>query len=153
ADDRGPDHLLSCARPLPARRRTVCMPGYQHKEGTMNGHIAYQPRGRAWWPRAATAVAATLVTGLLAHQAIAQEVIASATFDVTSPEYVKWNKDTCLFEPAEGKGPYVAEVRKSEKPIRIVFTPEEQTNPVFVAQAKKLVELGKQANVEVTVLD
>src|SRR5262249_26287586 len=116
ADDRGPDHLLSCARPLPARRRTVCMPGYQHKEGTMNGHIASQPRGRAWWPRAATAVAATLVTGLLAHQAIAQEVIASATFDVTSPEYVKWNKDTCLFEPAEGKGPYVAEVRKSEKP-------------------------------------
>src|SRR5437763_2620549 len=47
----------------------------------------------------------------------------------------------------------VAEVRKSDTPIRIVFTPEEQTNPVFVAQAKKLVEFGNQANVEVTVLD
>src|SRR5262249_44019636 len=94
-----------------------------------------------------------VLTAMLTHQAIAQDVIASATFDVTSPEYVKWNKSTCQFEPAEGKAPYVAEVRKSDKPIRIVFTPEEQTNPVFVAQAKKLVELGKQANVEVTVLD
>jgi ABC-type sugar transport system substrate-binding protein len=113
-----------------------------------------QRRGRARPLRhAAAAVAASLVAGAFAQQAIAQEVIASENFDVTSQDYVKWNKATCQFEPAEAKGPYVAEVRKSDKPIRIVFTPEEQTNPVFVAQAKKLVELGKQANVEVTVLD
>jgi len=119
----------------------------------MNGHVTSQLRGRGWPPRVVMAAAAALLAGGLAHQAFAQDVIASATFDVTSPEYIKWNKDTCQFEPAEGKGPYVAEVRKSDKPIRVVFTPEEQTNPVFVAQAKKLVELGKQANVEVTVLD
>jgi ABC-type sugar transport system substrate-binding protein len=119
----------------------------------MNGHIGYQLPGGAGRLRVATIVAATVLAGVFAQQAIAEEVIASATFDVTSPEYLKWSKETCQFEPAEGKGPYVAEVRKSDTPIRIVFTPEEQTNPVFVAQAKKLVELGKQANVEVTVLD
>lgn len=89
----------------------------------------------------------------LSGQAVAQDVIASASFDVTSPDYLKWNKDTCLFEPAEGQGPYTAEVRKSDTPLRIVFTPEEQTNPVFVAEAKKLVELGQAAGVEVVVLD
>jgi ribose transport system substrate-binding protein len=119
----------------------------------MNGPIGFKPWGHASRPRLATALTISLLAGMLPAQAIAQDVIASATFDVTSPEYVKWNKDTCQFEPAEGKGPYVAQMRKSSKPIRIVFTPEEQTNPVFVAQAKKLVELGKQANVEVTVLD
>jgi len=119
----------------------------------MNGRIEFKSWGYASRPRLATALTIALLAGMLPSQAIAQDVIASATFDVTSPEYVKWNKDTCQFEPAEGKGPYVAQMRKSSKPIRVVFTPEEQTNPVFVAQAKKLVELGKQANVEVTVLD
>lgn len=119
----------------------------------MNGPIGFKPWDHVSPPRLAGALMITLLTGILPAEAIAQDVIASATFDVTSPEYVKWNKDTCQFEPAEGKGPYVAQMRKSSKPIRIVFTPEEQTNPVFVAQAKKLVELGKQANVEVTVLD
>lgn len=103
-------------------------------------------------PTFALALSVAAVGG---HTAIAQDgdIIASAAFDVTSPDYLKWNEDTCLFEPAEGTGPYVAEVRKSETPLRIVFTPEEQTNPVFVAEAKKLVALGEQANVEVTVLD
>ena len=100
-----------------------------------------------------TAVATAAAAATFAPAAIAGDVVASATFDVTSPDYLKWNKDTCLFEPAEGEGPYVANVTKSEPPIRIVFTPEEQTNPVFVAEAKKLVELGEQAGVEVTVLD
>jgi ribose transport system substrate-binding protein len=99
------------------------------------------------------AIAAGLLASVFAHGAAAQEVIASASFDVTSPDYLKWNKETCLFEPAEGSGPYVAEVKKSDTPLRIVFTPEEQTNPVFVAEAKKLVELGEAAGVEVTVLD
>lgn len=119
----------------------------------MNGRIEFKSWGYASRPRLAAALTISLLAGMLPPQAIAQDVIASATFDVTSPEYVKWNKDTCQFQPAEGKGPYVAQMRKSSKPIRVVFTPEEQTNPVFVAQAKKLVELGKQANVEVTVLD
>jgi ribose transport system substrate-binding protein len=99
--------------------------------------------------KVATVVAATALSGY----ASAQDVIASASFDVTSPDYLKWNEATCLFEPAEGTGPYVAEVKKATAPLRIVFTPEEQTNPVFVAEAKKLVELGQQAGVEVTVLD
>ncbi len=115
---------------------------------TISGSTAV---GRA--VRVTSATVAILAAAALAGSAVAQEVIASASFDVTSKDYLKWNKDTCLFEPAEGQGPYVAEVRKSDTPIRVVFTPEEQTNPVFVAEAKKLVELGKQANVEVTVLD
>src|SRR5262245_19547137 len=107
-------------------------------EGMMNGKTAIQPHRHARQTGVApAAIAAILLTGICGQPAVAEEVIAKATFDVTSPESVKWNKDTCLFEPAEGKGPYVAEVRKSETPIRIVFTPEEQTNPVFVAQAKK----------------
>ena len=97
--------------------------------------------------------AAALLAGLFAHSAVAQDAIASEKFDVTSPDYIKWNKDTCQFEPAQGAGPYVAQVTKSATPLHIVFTPEEQTNPVFVAEAKKLVELGKQAGIEVTVLD
>ncbi len=98
-------------------------------------------------------VAAGLLAGVCVQSALAADVIATEKFDVTSTDYLKWNKDSCLFEPAEGSGPYVAEVTKSDKPLHIVFTPEEQTNPVFVAEAKKLVELGKQAGVEVTVLD
>ncbi len=97
--------------------------------------------------------ASLLATSMSAGQTIAQEVIASASFDVTSPEYLKWNEQSCMFEPAEGSGPYVAEVTKSDEPLRIVFTPEEQTNPVFVAEAKKLVELGEAAGIEVIVLD
>ena len=97
--------------------------------------------------------ASLLATSMSAGQTIAQEVIASASFDVTSPEYLKWNEQSCVFEPAEGSGPYVAEVTKSDEPLRIVFTPEEQTNPVFVAEAKKLVELGEAAGIEVIVLD
>ena len=81
------------------------------------------------------------------------EVIASASFDVTSDQYLVWNEGTCMFEPAEGPGGYVAEVRRAEEPLHIVFTPEEQTNAVFVSEAKRLVELGEQAGVEVTVLD
>jgi ABC-type sugar transport system substrate-binding protein len=81
------------------------------------------------------------------------EVIASTSFDVTSDEYLVWNEGTCMFEPAEGPGGYVAEVRRAEEPLHIVFTPEEQTNAVFVAEAKRLVELGEAAGVEVTVLD
>jgi len=103
--------------------------------------------------RVTTTLATAAVAATFATAAIAEDVIASATFDVTSPDYLKWNKDTCLFEPAEGTGPYVANVTKSATPLRIVFTPEEQTNPVFVAEAKKLVELAEQAGVEVTVLD
>jgi ribose transport system substrate-binding protein len=99
------------------------------------------------------AVATVLLGSLTVQQAAAQD-IATAKFDVTSPEYLKWDKASCSFVPApEASGPYVATMRKSATPIRVVFTPEEQTNPVFVAQAKKLVELGKQANVDVTVLD
>lgn len=94
-----------------------------------------------------------LATSMSTGQTVAQEVIASATFDVTSPDYLAWNEQSCMFEPAEGSGPYVAEVTKSEVPLRVVFTPEEQTNPVFVAEAKKLVELGEAAGVEVIVLD
>lgn len=97
--------------------------------------------------------AAFLAATSLSGYAVAQDVVASASFDVTSPEYLKWNEASCLFEPAAGEAPYVAEVRKSDTPLRIVFTPEEQTNPVFVAEAKKLVELGQAAGVEVIVLD
>jgi ABC-type sugar transport system substrate-binding protein len=106
--------------------------------------------------RLAPTLACALVLGAFSgNQAAAQDadVIASATFDVTSDKYLLWNKETCLFEPAEGSGKYVANVKKSDVARRIVFTPEEQTNAVFVDEAKRLVELGKMAGVEVTVLD
>ena len=89
------------------------------------------------------------------QQVAAQDAAAIATvkFDMTSDKWLAWNKAKCLFEPAQGSGDYVAEVRRSDVGRRIVFTPEEQTNAIFVEEAKRLVELGKAANVEVTVLD
>lgn len=80
------------------------------------------------------------------------DVVASVGFDKVSDKYLKWNAATCLFEDAPGAGDYKAELRKTDKG-RIVFTPEEQTNPTFVAEAKKVAELGKAAGIEVTVLD
>ena len=103
--------------------------------------------------RIAVVLVVTVAIGASLVLAQEGEVIASASFDVTSDEYLKWNPDSCLFETAEGPGEYVAEVRKSEEPIHIVFTPEEQTNAVFVAEARRLVELGEQAGIQVTVLD
>jgi ABC-type sugar transport system substrate-binding protein len=101
-------------------------------------------------------VAATIILAGFAgqHAFAADDAIGTASFDTTSDNFLRWNKDSCVFEPANGPaGKYEPVVRKSPKPLRIVFTPEEQANAVFVAEAKKLVDLGKAANIEVTVLD
>src|ERR1700674_5875901 len=104
------------------------MRSFLRRERAMDGH--YAPDGvsfRSTRSRLMPILAATIVLAGFAGQHVlaADDKIASASFDVSADKFLRWNKDSCVFEPADAQaGKYAPELRKSPKPIRIVFTPE-----------------------------